>query len=94
MLEIIGDVTGIQTTNLTEAIIDDLNNAFGTKRSILKYGIVEVSIPHDHRVGEIESPSIWKFEFSEILIFYFLYVINLILFINHYYHLLMYQFFL
>ncbi|MTE28254.1 alpha/beta hydrolase [Winogradskyella ouciana] len=44
---------------------DNLNDAFGTKRSILKYGIVEVSIPHDHRVGEIESPSIWKFEFSE-----------------------------
>jgi len=42
-----------------------LNSAFGTKRSRLKYGVVEVSIPHDHRVGEIESPSIWKFEFSE-----------------------------
>lgn len=44
---------------------ENLNNAFGTGRSLLKYGIVEVSIPHDHRVGEIESPSIWKFEFSE-----------------------------
>lgn len=43
----------------------DLNEAFGVARSTLKYGIVEVSIPHDHRVGEIESPSIWKFEFSE-----------------------------
>ncbi|WP_179345591.1 alpha/beta hydrolase [Winogradskyella ursingii] len=43
----------------------DLNDAFGVERSALKYGIVEVSIPHDHRVGEIESPSIWKFEFSE-----------------------------
>jgi esterase/lipase superfamily enzyme len=43
----------------------DLNDAFGIKRSKLKYGIVEVSIPHDHRIGEIESPSIWKFEFSE-----------------------------
>ncbi|RNC86719.1 MAG: alpha/beta hydrolase [Winogradskyella sp.] len=42
-----------------------LNKRFGVKRSSLKYGIVEVSIPHDHRVGEIESPSIWKFEFSE-----------------------------
>lgn len=42
-----------------------LNEAFGTKRSKLKYGVVEVSIPHDHRIGEIESPSIWKFEFSE-----------------------------
>ena len=44
---------------------ENLNNTFGTKRSILKYGIVEVSIPHDHRIGEIESPAIWKFEFSE-----------------------------
>lgn len=44
---------------------NSLNNAFGTKRSSLKYGVVEVSIPHDHRIGEIESPSIWKFEFSE-----------------------------
>jgi esterase/lipase superfamily enzyme len=44
---------------------DNLNEAFGTKRSSLKYGVVDVSIPHDHRVGEIESPAIWKFEFSE-----------------------------
>ena len=44
---------------------NDLNKTFGVKRSKLKYGIVEVSIPHDHRVGEIETPSIWKFEFSE-----------------------------
>ncbi len=43
----------------------DLNEAFGIKRSKLKYGIVEVSIPHDHRVGEIETPSIWRFEFTE-----------------------------
>ena len=43
----------------------DLNDRFGVKRSSLKYGVVDVSIPHDHRVGEIESPSIWKFEFSE-----------------------------
>lgn len=43
----------------------DINDAFGTERSHLKYGIVNVSIPHDHRVGELESPSIWKFEFSE-----------------------------
>lgn len=41
------------------------NESFGTKRSKLSYGIVQVSIPHDHRVGEIETPSIWRFEFSE-----------------------------
>lgn len=44
---------------------DDLNELFGTERSDLKYGITEVSIPHDHKIGEIESPSVWKFEFSE-----------------------------
>ena len=41
------------------------NNAFGISRSKLSYGVVEVSIPHDHRVGEIETPSLWKFEFYE-----------------------------
>ena len=44
---------------------EDLNKAFGVERSKLKYGVVDVSIPHDHRVGEVETPSIWKFEFSE-----------------------------
>lgn len=43
----------------------DLNSAFGVKRAKISYGIVEVSIPHDHRIGEIESPSIWRFEFTE-----------------------------
>ena len=44
---------------------DDVYKTFGTKRSSLKYGICEVSIPHDHKIGEIESPSIWRFEFTE-----------------------------
>ena len=44
---------------------DDLNEVFGTERSTLKYGLTQVSIPHDHKIGEIESPSVWKFEFSE-----------------------------
>ncbi|WP_406685477.1 alpha/beta hydrolase [Seonamhaeicola sp. MEBiC1930] len=43
----------------------NLNGAFGVKRSDLKYGICEVSIPLDHDLGKIESPSIWKLEFSE-----------------------------
>ncbi|MCB0436412.1 MAG: alpha/beta hydrolase, partial [Mangrovimonas sp.] len=34
-------------------------------RSSLRYGMCVVSIPHDHRVGHIESPSVWKLEFSE-----------------------------
>lgn len=43
----------------------NFNNVFGTERAKLSYGVVEVSIPHDHKIGEIETPSIWKFEFSE-----------------------------
>lgn len=43
----------------------DVYDTFGVERSSLKYGICEVSIPHDHKIGEIESPSMWRFEFSE-----------------------------
>ncbi|MEM8782839.1 MAG: alpha/beta hydrolase [Planctomycetota bacterium] len=32
------------------------NQAFGANRSDLRYGICEVSIPADHRMGELESP--------------------------------------
>src|SRR2546425_11106903 len=31
----------------------------------LALGTVEVSIPRDHRIGEIERPSFWRFEFRE-----------------------------
>lgn len=44
---------------------EDVYDQFGGKRSELKYGVCEVSIPHDHRVGHIESPSMWRFEFYE-----------------------------
>lgn len=43
----------------------EINNRFGGKRGILKYGICTVSIPHDHKIGEIERPSMWRLEFSE-----------------------------
>lgn len=43
----------------------DVYETFGTERSSLRYGMCIVSIPHDHRVGHIESPSVWKLEFSE-----------------------------
>ena len=43
----------------------DVYETFGTRRSSLRYGMCVVSIPHDHRVGHIESPSVWKLEFSE-----------------------------
>jgi esterase/lipase superfamily enzyme len=38
---------------------------FGGDRGVLTYGTCEVSIPVDHRMGTLESPSIMKFEFSE-----------------------------
>lgn len=39
--------------------------AYGVERSGIQYGICDVSIPRDHRMGELEAPSIWKLEFSE-----------------------------
>jgi esterase/lipase superfamily enzyme len=38
---------------------------FGAGRSELRYGTCEVSIPRDHRMGELEAPSILKLEFRE-----------------------------
>ena len=38
---------------------------FGGGRSTLTYGTCEVSIPRDHRIGGLESPSIWRLEFRE-----------------------------
>ena len=36
---------------------------FGGERGTLSYGVCDVSIPLDHRPGELESPSIWRLEF-------------------------------
>jgi len=39
---------------------------FGNERShnaALSYGHCEISIPRDHRMGELESPSLWRLEF-------------------------------
>ncbi len=39
---------------------------FGAKRAaVISYGVSDVSIPRDHRVGDLESPSWLKLEFSE-----------------------------
>ncbi|WP_197706826.1 alpha/beta hydrolase [Sterolibacterium denitrificans] len=38
---------------------------FGADRANLTYGTCEVSVPRDHRMGELESPSIWRLEFRE-----------------------------
>lgn len=38
---------------------------FGNDRGKLSLGCCDVSIPRDHRMGELESPSIWRLEFRE-----------------------------
>jgi esterase/lipase superfamily enzyme len=38
---------------------------FGGGRGALSYGSCEVSIPRDHRMGELEAPSIWRLEFRQ-----------------------------
>jgi esterase/lipase superfamily enzyme len=43
----------------------DVNNKYGGDRGTLVLGEAEVSIPRDHRLGELEAPSIWRLEFTE-----------------------------
>lgn len=43
----------------------DIKSRFGAERGDMSYGITNVSIPRDHRMGELESPSIWRLEFRE-----------------------------
>jgi len=38
---------------------------YGAGRGAFTYGFADVSIPRDHRMGEIERPSIWRFEIRE-----------------------------
>ena len=40
-------------------------SVFGADRGELTYGNCDVSIPGGHRLGELESPSIWRLEFRE-----------------------------
>lgn len=51
-----------RNTKPTEAKTD---LAYGNDRGDLHWGTCEVSIPKDHEVGELESPSIFKLEFNE-----------------------------
>jgi esterase/lipase superfamily enzyme len=52
-------------TNRKRIGADLLKASFGGERGVLTYGTCEVSIPRYHRVGQLESPSIWRFEFRE-----------------------------
>ena len=41
---------------------NERNNSSGSNAG-LSYGHCEISIPRDHRMGELESPSLWRLEF-------------------------------
>ena len=52
--------TDRQATGKTEA-----KDYFGSGRGELQLGWCDVSIPPNHKPGELESPSVWKLEFRE-----------------------------
>ena len=43
----------------------DPNTTYGGDRGTLKYGTCDITVPKDHRVGELEAPSYLRLEFSE-----------------------------
>lgn len=47
-----GDLTGREIARM-----------YGNDRGKLELGVCEVSVPHDHQVGELESPSVLRLEF-------------------------------
>ena len=49
----------------TAPVDGKLQRAYGGGRGVLEMGTCEVSIPKDHEVGELESPSVFRLEFSE-----------------------------
>nr|VFK60414.1 MAG: Esterase/lipase superfamily enzyme [Candidatus Kentron sp. UNK]VFK69256.1 MAG: Esterase/lipase superfamily enzyme [Candidatus Kentron sp. UNK] len=52
-------------TDREENIGLDVKNRFGLEQGEIKYGTAKVSIPRDHRMGELEKPSILRLEFRE-----------------------------
>lgn len=43
----------------------DPNSIYGGERGDFVYGLCTVSIPKDHRIGELEAPSLMRFELTE-----------------------------
>lgn len=43
----------------------DPRRFYGGDRGSLRYGLCRVSIPREHRMGALESPSIWRLEFRQ-----------------------------
>lgn len=40
----------------------DPAEVYGSERGPLRFGVASVSIPRDHRMGALETPSVWRFE--------------------------------
>ncbi|NGP88715.1 alpha/beta hydrolase [Fodinibius halophilus] len=61
-----GKVTLFYGTNRNKTGSDKWNDYYGNKLKKLKFGFCEVSIPPNHKLGEIERPfGIWKLTFPE-----------------------------
>jgi len=52
-------------TDRSEVIKDNKLSFGNTMGSKMSYGLCTVSIPKIHKIGEIETPSVWRFEFKE-----------------------------
>jgi esterase/lipase superfamily enzyme len=52
-------------TNRAETGSQVPGEMYGTRRSETSFGFCDVSIPHNHQTGRLESPSIWRLEFRE-----------------------------
>lgn len=52
-------------TDRKQKDISKPNEFYGCERGEFDYGICDVSIPNDHKSGEIERPKWWKLEFEE-----------------------------
>jgi len=55
----------VQITRNTKPQEADTSLVYGNGRGTLEMGFCEVSIPKDHEVGELESPSIFRLEINE-----------------------------
>ena len=63
-----GDYAVVQTFFATDRNLEEGRLGavgFGGERSDIRYGRCYVSIPRDHRMGELESPSILRLEFRQ-----------------------------
>jgi esterase/lipase superfamily enzyme len=41
----------------------DVGKRFGGDRGEVQYGTAKVSIPRNHKMGELEAPAVWRFQF-------------------------------